>query len=83
MTRRKAGIPGQAESLADIEREEREAILRDLKEETRHILALPAPRRSAIELCRGIFILAFSAVAGVLCGIGAILVNVIIKILLG
>lgn len=83
MAKREVDIAGQADSLANIEREEREAILRDLEEETRHVAALPAPRRSVVELCQGVFILAFAAVVGVLCGVAAVLVNVIMRILLG
>lgn len=76
-------MAGQAKSRADIERDEREAILRDLEEETRHVAMLPAPHRSVVEVCQGVLTLTFAAVVGVLCGVAAVLVNVIMKILLG
>lgn len=62
----------------DIEQEEREAIVRQLEEEARSIVALPARDRSVLAMFRGPLELAFATVIGVLCGLISVLAAVVI-----
>lgn len=76
-------MPDPASSWAEIERQEREAILRELEEESRRTVALPVPDRTVLDTLRNPIALGFAAVTGVLCGLVAVLANVVIKIFFG
>jgi hypothetical protein len=72
-------ISDPANFWADIERQEREAILRELEQEARRTAALPVPHRTVLDTVREPMALAFAAVMGILCGLVAVLAIIVIK----
>ncbi len=68
---------------AEVEREEREAILRQFEEEACRVATLPSRNRSVVMGLRVPLEIAFAAVLGALCGLVSVLAAVLLKIFLG
>lgn len=73
----------QVDRWAEVEREERETILRQFEEEACKVATLPTRDRSVLAGFRIPLELAFATVLGALCALVSVLAAVLLKIFLG